>query len=149
MRIEDEINGRFRNEYHKGMINLRYTVNRISYEFLQFLKSFSITEPQYNVLRILRGFKSEAPLSVNFIKDRMLDKNSDVSRIIERLVAQKLVSRVENNADRRQKVVEITEQGIDLLSKIDSCERKSDTVLQNLTIDEVTELNRLLDKIRS
>lgn len=149
MRIEDEIKGRFRNEYHKGMINLRYTVNRISYEFLQFLKTFSITEPQYNVLRILRGFRNEAPLSVSFIKERMLDKNSDVSRIIERLVAQNLVSRAENVADRRQKAVEITEKGIELLSKIDDCERKSDTVLQNLTLDEVIELNRLLDKIRS
>ncbi len=148
MKIEDEIKGRFRNEYHKGLINLTYTAKQLSYEFYQSLKKHGLAEQQYNVLRILRGFHSEAPLSISFIKERMLDKDSDVSRIVDRLVQKDLVSRVENPNDRRQKSVEITKSGLSLLDKMFNCELKADTLLSNLTLDEVVELNRLLDKIR-
>lgn len=148
MRIEDEIKGRFRNEYYKGFINLRYTTNVLSYEMVQSFRRFGITEPQYNVLRILRGFRSEAPLSVGFIKERMLDKVSDVSRIVDRLVEKKMVTRVENPSDRRQKSIEITTDGLDLLSKMLECEKQTDNLLSNLSVDEVRELNRLLDKAR-
>jgi DNA-binding MarR family transcriptional regulator len=148
MRIEDEIKGRFRNEYYKGFINLRYTTNLLSYEMVRSFKRFGITEPQYNVLRILRGFRSEAPLSVGFIKERMLDKVSDVSRIIDRLVDRKMVTRVENPADRRQKSIEITGKGLTLLDDMLDCEKQTDNLLSNLTPDEIKELNRLLDKAR-
>jgi DNA-binding MarR family transcriptional regulator len=99
-------------------------------------------------LRILRGFRSEAPLSIGFIKERMLDKDSDVSRIVERLFEKGLVSRKENPADRRQKSVEITAKGLELLDKMYNCELEADTLLSNLTIEEVNRLNQLLDKIR-
>ncbi len=148
MKIEDEIKGRFRNEYHKGLINLTYTAKQLSYEFYQSLKKHGLAEQQYNVLRILRGFRSEAPLSINFIKERMLDKDSDVSRIVDRLVQKTLVSRIENPKDRRQKSVKITKSGIVLLDKMFNCEQKVDTLLNNLTTVEVKEFNRLLDKIR-
>lgn len=148
MKIEDEIKGRFRNEYHKGLINLTYTTKHLSYKFHQFLKAHGLAEQQYNVLRILRGFRSEAPLSIGFIKERMLDKDSDVSRIVERLYEKGLVSRCENPNDRRQKSVEITEKGIDILGKMLNCELEIDTLLNNLSPNEVAELNRLLDKIR-
>ncbi|NLJ20679.1 MAG: MarR family transcriptional regulator, partial [Bacteroidales bacterium] len=116
MRLEEEIQGRFRNEYHKGFINLIYTAKQLSYEFVQSLKSHDITEQQYNVLRILRGYRSEAPLTIGFIKERMLDKNSDVSRIIDRLYEKGLLSREENSQDRRQKLVDITDKGLELLN---------------------------------
>lgn len=148
MRIEDEIKGRFRNEYYKGFINLRYTTNVLSYEMFQSFKRFGITEPQYNVLRILRGFRSEAPLSIGFVRERMLDKVSDVSRIIDRLMEKKMVTRVENPADRRQKSIEITPKGLALLDDMLSCEKQTDNLLSKLTPDEVKELNRLLDKAR-
>ncbi len=148
MKIESEIKGKFRNEYHKGLINITYTAKQLSYEFYQSLKKHGLAEQQYNVLRILRGFHSEAPLSISFIKERMLDKDSDVSRIVDRLVQKDLVSRVENPNDRRQKSVEITKSGLSLLDKMFNCELKADTLLSNLTLDEVVELNRLLDKIR-
>ena len=148
MSVEDEIKGRFRNEFHKGLINLIYTSKQLSYEFVQSLKRHSITEQQYNVLRILHGFRYEAPLSIGFIKERMLDKDSDVSRIVDRLFEKGLVSRKENAQDRRQKSVEITEVGSTLLDRMYNCETESDTLLNNLTEDEVKELNRLLDKIR-
>ena len=148
MSIEEELKGRFRNDYHKGLINLTYTAKQLSYEFFQSLKSYGLAEQQYNVLRILRGFRSEAPLSIGFIKERMLDKDSDVSRIVDRLFEKGFVNRTENPADRRQKSVEITEAGLALLDKMFSCEQKADTLLNNLTPEEINELNRLLDKIR-
>lgn len=148
MKIEDEIKGRFRNEYHKGVINLGYTYKQLGYEFNQSLKAHGLAEQQYNVLRILRGFRAEAPLTIGFIKERMLDTNSDVSRIIDRLFEKGFVSRLENPNDRRQKSVEITEKGLDLLDKMLNCELKVDTLLKNLSQNEVVELNRLLDKIR-
>ena len=148
MKIEDELKGRFRNEYHKGLINLTYTCKQLSFKFYQSLKKHGLAEPQYNVLRVLRGFRSEVPLSIGFIKERMLDKDSDVSRIVDRLVQKGLVSRIENPEDRRQKSVDITESGMALLDKMFSCEQKADTLLNNLTPEEVKELNRLLDKVR-
>lgn len=149
MKIEDEIKGRFRNEYHKGLINITFTQKHLSYEFLQSLKKHGLTEPQYNVLRVLRGFRSSGPTSIGFLKDRMLDKSSDVSRIIDKLYERKLVNRKENEADRRQKDIEISEEGLTLLASMDDCEHKVDSLLSKLTLEEVIELNRLLDKIRS
>lgn len=148
MLLEEEIKGRFRNEFHKGLINLTYTTKQLGYEFYQALKQHDITEQQYNVLRIIRGFRAEAPLTIGFIKERMLDKDSDVSRIVDRLFQKNMVSRIENAADRRQKSVDITEDGLALLSSMLECEKKIDTLLQNLTEEEVKQLNFLLDKIR-
>lgn len=149
MTLEEEIKGHFRNDYHKGLINLSYTARQLSYEFIQSLKKHEITEQQYNVLRILRGFRSEAPLSIGFIKERMLDKDSDVSRIVDRLYEKEMVSRKENPADRRQKDIEITAKGLSLLDSMFECERKADKLLINLTEEEIKEFNRLLDKIRN
>jgi MarR family transcriptional regulator, multiple gene regulator MgrA len=148
MTIEEEIKGRFRNEYHKGLINLTYTAKMLSYEFFQSLKSHNITEQQYNVLRILRGFRSEAPLCIGFIKERMLDKDSDVSRIVDRLHDKQLISRKENPEDRRLKMIEINENGLSLLDRLYECEKKADTLLKNLTESELATFNLLLDKIR-
>ncbi|MFZ4581772.1 MAG: MarR family winged helix-turn-helix transcriptional regulator [Paludibacter sp.] len=149
MRLEDEIKGRFRNEFHKGLINLTYTTRTLGYKFLSELKNHEITEQQYNVLRILRGFRSEAPLSIGFIKERMLDKDSDVSRLVDRLYNNGLVLRYEDKDDRRKKSVEITEKGTVLLNNMLQVELEGDKLLQNLTLDEVNQLNTLLDKIRT
>jgi DNA-binding MarR family transcriptional regulator len=78
----------------------------------------------------------------------MLDKVSDVSRIIDRLVEKEMVTRVENPADRRQKSIEITPKGLALLDDMLSCEKQTDNLLSKLNPDEVKELNRLLDKAR-
>ncbi len=148
MRIEDELKGRFRNEYHKGFINLSYTARRLNYDFFSELKRYGITEPQYNVLRILRGFRNELSLTVGFIKERMLDRDSDVSRLVDRLQARGLVTSKHSTADRRQRSVEITPMGMELLDSILVWEKHIDTLLSNLSANEVIELNRLLDKIR-
>ena len=149
MKIEDELKGRFRNERHKALINLTFTEKQLTYSMLQVLKKHGLTEPQYNILRVLRGFRSEGPSSIGFLKERMLDRSSDVSRLVDKLYEKALVDRKENGEDRRQKDVAITEAGLQLLTNMDDCEKKADTLLFCLSDEEVAELNRLLDKIRS
>ncbi len=148
MKIEEEIKGHFRNEYHKGIINLTYTVNQLNYQFEKHLRKHGLTPQQYNILRVLQGFRSQAPVSIGFIKERMLEKSSDVSRLVDKLYNKSLIERKENKTNRRQKEIDITEKGIKLLIEIKDCERKIDTLLLNLTEDEVKQLNQLLDKIR-
>lgn len=148
MRIDDEIKGRFRNEHHRAIINLTYTANQLNYKFMQKFKVHQLSEPQYNVLRVLRGNRNLGPVSIGFLKERMLDKNSDVSRIVDKLFAQGLVNRTENSSDRRVKDVEINQKGLDLINEMRELIEFEDTMLKNLTTDEVEELNRLLDKIR-
>jgi DNA-binding MarR family transcriptional regulator len=121
----------------------------LGYKFFSELKKHEITEQQYNVLRILRGFRSEAPLSIGFIKERMLDRDSDVSRLVDRLFNNGLVLRNEDKDDRRKKSVEITEKGLTLLNNMLQVELEGDKLLQNLTLEEVKQLNTLLDKIRT
>jgi len=148
MKIEDEIKGRFRNEYHKGLINLVFTEKQLSYQFLQFINKHGLSESQYNVLRIIRGAKTEKTISIGYVKDRMLDKRSDVSRVVDRLFVKKYIERKENSIDRRQKEISISTTGLALLAEIDECEKKVDLLLKNLSLQEVKELNLLLDKVR-
>lgn len=148
MKIEDEIKGRFRNEFQKGYINLVYTEKQLSYQFLQFLKTHGLSEPQYNILRVIRGARTVNHVSIGYLKERMLDKNSDVSRIVDKLFDKNYITRKENSIDRRQKEISISKKGLALLSELDISEKKADSMLKNLTLDEVTELNRLLDKAR-
>jgi len=148
MKIEDEIKGHFRNEYHKGLINLIFTAKKLNQRFSSVLKTHKITEAQYNVLRILRGNKLSVTSSIGYIEERMLDRNSDVSRIIDKLYGLRYVDRKECPNDRRQKEVSITKKGLDILSKIDTSEKQVDTFLTNLNDSEIKKLNELLDKSR-
>ena len=147
MSIEDEIKSKFRNDYHKALVNLYYTNNVIGEQFFKMLKNYGLAAPQFNVLRILKGQHPQAA-SIGLIKERMLDKNSDASRIVDRLYKKKLVERKESEADRRQKDILITKKGLELLDKMVVCEKQEDDILSNLNIDEVKLLNGLLDKIR-
>jgi DNA-binding MarR family transcriptional regulator len=147
MKIEDEIQSTFRNEYQKLLVNLYVTSNRLNEPFSSMIKAFGITSTQYNVLRILRGQKQK-PASIGLIKDRMIEKNSDVSRVIDRLLKKKLIIRKENKEDRRQKDIIISQLGLDLISQIDPLEQKIDDSLKHLSIEEVVLMNNLLDKLR-
>jgi len=148
MKIEDELQSKFRNEYHKLMVNLFLTSTRLDERFQQIIKTYNITNTQYNVLRILRGQNQKA-LSIGLIKERMIDRNSDVSRITERLVQKKLIERTENREDRRQKDVKITKAGLALLSKIDGCEKQMDGELKHISEAEAKKMNKMLDKLRN
>lgn len=147
MKLEDEIKGKFRNDYHKGLVNLYYTNNVIGEQFYKMLKEYGLAAPQFNVLRILKGQFPNA-VSIRLIKERMLDKNSNVSRIVDRLFKKGYVDRAESETDRRQKDVLISEKGMELLSQMLVCEKQEDKLLSNLNESEVKLLNDLLDKIR-
>ncbi len=148
MKIEDELKSKFNDDYHKLIVNLHLTYSRISESFQSTLKVFNLTVTQYNILRILRGQK-QVPASIGLIKERMIERNSDVSRIIDRLLKKDLIERKSNKADRRQKDIIINKKGLDLLMKIDAQEKKSTSPLAHLSLGEVQQMNDLLDKIRS
>jgi MarR family transcriptional regulator, multiple gene regulator MgrA len=146
--LEEEImQTTFRNERHKAIINLVYTGNWLTDKHSRFLKDFSISEQQFNILRILRG-QHPKPASITLLKERMLDKMSDVSRLVERLRIAGLVQRDLCIHDRRAVEVVITAQGLKLLSAIDNRADEVDTVLSTLDCQEIIFLNYLLDKIR-
>jgi DNA-binding MarR family transcriptional regulator len=147
MKLQEEIKGIFRNEYHKGLVNILYTANVLSAKLQSEIQKSGLTPSQYNVLRLLRRYKDE-DVNINFIKERMLDKSSDVSRIIDKLFARKLISRIENSKDRRSKSIKISKSGLDLLQKSDDIKKIEDNLLSFLSIDEIKRLNEILDEAR-
>jgi DNA-binding MarR family transcriptional regulator len=149
MAIEDDIRQvKFRNEYNKAMVNLLYTHSWLSERMSMIFKPYNLTAPQYNVLRILRGQKGK-PATVNLIIERMLDRMSNASRIVDRLEAKNLVSRQQSSQDRRAVDVCITEKGLKVLTLIDEIMEKWEMDLRIISQEEATELNRILDKLRT
>ncbi len=148
MRLEEEIlQDRFQSECHRAILNIFYTYHWLVERLRTILKPFGITMQQYNILRILRG-QQRQPIGIQEIQQRMLDKSSDVSRLVDRLVRRKLVTRTESQADRRRKEVAITEQGLQLLERLDPQIQAMDRVCRRLSDREVQLLNELLDKLR-
>ena len=147
MKIEDEIQSKFRNEKHKAMVNLQFTQLAISNKLGEVFKRSNISAQQYNVLRILRGQYPNSA-SIGLIKERMLDKNSDVSRIIDRLKRKKLLERKECKLDRRQKDVTISAEGLKLLETLDQDLSSIEKVIANISEEDAVKLNSILDEIR-
>lgn len=147
MGLEKDISQRkFRNEYQKGIINLIYTYNWMNEKMKAFFEKEDITSQQFNILRILRG--AGVPISTLQIRERMLDKMSDTSRIVDRLIKKGLAKKTLCKSDKRLVDISISPKGGRLLEKIDMHENKMDAVLGNLSIAETKTLNELLDKIR-
>ena len=148
MSIEKDLKQRvFRNEYSKVILNIMFTNNYLVNTMNEVFKNFDITRQQYNVLRILRG-QYPHHASINLIRDRMLDKMSDASRIVERLRIKELIYRKECVEDKRSVEVTISEKGLELLKKMDHEVNQTDNLVSNLTLQEARILNELLDKIR-
>lgn len=148
MSIEKDIQqSKFRNEYHKTVVNIIYTYNWVTEKTKAIFDREDITPQQYNILRILRG--AGKPMSTLQIRQRMLDKMSDTSRIVDRLVKKDLVQKVICKTDRRLVDVTITGQGMQLLDKLDGYNNEMDALLGNISEDEAKMLNHLLDKIRN
>ena len=148
MRLEDEIKQKsFKSEHQKLVVNLLLTGSWVSFKSYEMLKPFKLTTQQYNILRILRG-QHPNPATVNLLIERMMDKMSNASRIVDRLVLKKLVERKLKADDRRCVDVLITDKGLKLLEKIEEQEKVFETRFNSLTIKEAKELNRLLDKLR-
>lgn len=148
MSLEQEIQSTFRNEHHKALVNLIYTYNYISGCLQRILHEKNVTMQQFNILRILRGAHPE-PITNGTIRDRMLDKNSDVTRIIDRLIKDGYVTRKPCREDRRRVNISITQKGLDQLAEIDQVSCEMDKITNALSEQEAFELNALLDKIRN
>ncbi|MFL9482047.1 MarR family winged helix-turn-helix transcriptional regulator [Chitinophagaceae bacterium LWZ2-11] len=138
---------KFRNEYQKAAINLIFSSGFLQERIKDFLEPFDITEQQFNILRILRG-NNCCPLSTLQIRERMLDKMSDTSRMVDRLIKKELVEKKPCSADKRLVDVTISTKGLELLATIDEKEEEFDSFLNNLTLEEAHTLNNLLDKMR-
>lgn len=148
MKLEQAIKqNTFGNGQRLGL-NLIYTFNWIKNRQKKYFDPFGITAQQYNVLRILKGQHPEA-YSTSDIRDRMLDKMSDASRIVDRLLIKNLVERKTNKIDKRLVDIRISKQGLALVEKMDSTiESHVKSSFENLSVEEQTTLDNLLDKLR-
>lgn len=148
MGLEEDIKQKkFQSQHQKAGINIIYTYNFLSEKMRKHFSTHKLTQQQFNVLRILRG-SNPNPLSTLQIRDRMLDKMSDTSRIVDRLLKKKLVSKQVCSNDKRLVDVCITKEGLALLAKMDHSEMDLSKILANLTEVEAEQLNSLLDKVR-
>jgi len=148
MEIEKEIvSNKFENNHQKAIVNLIYTYGWITNLLKHRLNKHRITLQQYNVLRILRG-QSPKPATVNLLKERMLDKMSDASRIVERLVQKNLAQRCTSDIDRRAVDIRISPKGLEILQKLDDEMSSKDILKENISDEEAGVLSGLLDKMR-
>lgn len=149
MSLEEDIKQEkgFRNEHQKALVNILYTDGWLRGSLRELLHPHDLTNQQYNVLRILRG-SHPLPLSTSAIRERMLDKMSDASRIVDRLCKKGLTERNTCSLDKRLVDVLITDKGLELLALIDGKEQGFERILANLSEEEAKALNTLLDKAR-
>lgn len=148
MKIEDEIKQKsFKSDFQKLAVNLMFTHGWLMSSNREFLQDYDITIAQYNILRILRG-QHPNPISINLLKERMLDKMSDTSRLVERLRAKGFLDRKMCENDRRRSDVKITEKGLELLKMLDHIDQESERLFSTLNKQEARLLNDLLDKLR-
>lgn len=147
MSLEKDINQpKFRNEFQKASINIIFTFNWMAEKTKAIFEREGLTSQQFNILRILRG--AGAPLSTLQIRQRMLDKMSDTSRIVDRLIIKGLVKKTVSKTDKRLVDVSITDKGKKVLAKLDKCEEQMDAVIKTISEAEAKTLNNILDKMR-
>jgi DNA-binding MarR family transcriptional regulator len=147
MRIEKEIpENYFRNAQHKTLVNIIFTSNWLVERLKEFLEIEDITPQQYNILRILQ--LNKAPMSTLRIRERMLDKMSDTSRIVERLLKKEFVHKQVSAQDKRLVDVTLSEKGLQLLQRLEKKADVMDNIISHLSHGEADTLNSLLDKIR-
>lgn len=145
---EDIKQKKFKNEFSKAVVNIIYTNSWLNQKHFSLFRPFGLTTPQFNILRILRGQHPE-PSTVNMLIERMLDKSSNASRIVDKLEEKELVLRRQCKDDRRAVDVFISEKGLELLKELDVAMDEWEGSAPNLSEEESRILNSLLDKMRS
>lgn len=142
--LSKDINSKFANNRVKALLNIIYTANWITSHQNDFFKSFGISPQQYNILRILKG--ADEPLNVQTIKDRMLERSPNATRLMDKLCSKKYIERCPSEHDRRVVKIAITNEGKDFLESIPNNFNKD--LLKNLSEEEAEQLSSLLDKMR-
>lgn len=149
MKIEEEINqSKFNSAQEKAIVNIIFTANAIEDAFKNALKAYGISLPQYNVLRILKGRK-HGHATCGDLKDVMLDKNPDITRLCDKLVEKKLILRNNNKTNRRQILLKISEKGIKALDEINPMFNLVNINLKTVDDNELLILSDVLDKVRA
>jgi len=142
--LSKDINSTFANNRIKAMLNILYTAGWISNKQNEFFKPYGISPQQYNILRILKG--AEEPLNVQVIKERMIERSPNATRLMDKLCAKHYIERLACDHDRRVVKIAITEKGKELLNAIP--ENFNKDILKNLREEEAEKLSELLDKMR-
>lgn len=142
--LSKELNSKFANARVKALVNILYTASWINSYQNNFFQPFGISPQQYNILRILRG--ANKPLRVQSIKDRMIERAPNATRLMDKLCEKDLIHRLPCQDDRRVVFIEITPKGLDLLTAI--ADDFNEEILKNISEDEARQLNTLLDKLR-
>jgi len=145
---EDLKQTKFPSEASKAVVNAIYTGNWIVQKQQELLKPFGLTVQQYNVLRILRG-QQGTPMTVLGITERMLDKMSNASRLVDKLLEKKLVLRRECPKDRRAVDVLILPAGLSLLTQVDQVQNDWGKHFDALGVKKLEEMNQILDEFRT
>ena len=149
MKLEEAIHQKeFQSEAHKAMINLLFTAGYLSGILSNIISRHGITRQQYNMLRILRG-QHPGGTSINLIRDRMVERMPDCSRMVDRLLAKGLITKCSSQHDRRAANISITEEGLNLLAAIDPAVQATENMFESFAPGEIKQLNDLLDKMRS
>jgi DNA-binding MarR family transcriptional regulator len=142
--LSKDINSSFPNNRVKALLNIIYTANWITSHQNQFFKSFGISPQQYNILRILKG--AGEPLNAQVIKERMLERSPNATRLMDKLCAKNYIERCHAEHDRRVVKIAITKEGLDFLATIP--ENFNSDLLKNITEEDAEQLSNLLDKMR-
>ena len=146
MKIEERVQAKFTSEQQKVIINLSITSNVVAAYQQQFMDRFDLTMPQFNILRILRGAKG--PINVNTVKDRMIERSPNTTRLMDKLIDKGLIERIRCEQDRRVVYVNISVLGQDLLSQIDRTPEFSNITKPIISDEDAAQLSDLLDKLR-
>ncbi|MBI1305047.1 MAG: MarR family transcriptional regulator [Bacteroidetes bacterium] len=149
MGIENDIKqNKFTSEYQKLFINIAYTNSYLTNILNTFLKPFDLSMQQFNVLRILRGQHPE-PVSINSITERMIDKMSNASRLVDKLHKKELIERAVCPKDRRQVDVKLSQKGIEVLKELDELLPVFESTFHHIKSTEAQKINELLDRLRN
>lgn len=149
MNIEEALQQKkkFANDYERAIVNVLFTASWLDGQHIQQLKPFGISPQQFNVLRILRGARPD-PIRLADISERMIDKNSNATRLVEKLRQKGFLRREICKANRRQVDIWITQKGLDLLTDLDKHSDEWYKTVKTILKSEAQELNRILDKMR-
>lgn len=151
LQIDNAEGANYQNEFHRLRVNLLYMGNWIRVEANKLLEEFELTQQQFNALRILRGqvgVERDTSFSTQDLRELLLDKMSDTSRLVDRLVKKEVIHKKPCGHDARRVHLTITEKGLALLSEIDQQMHRLDKIVNKVSIDEAKQINDLLDKIK-
>ncbi len=149
MKLEDALKMKSIPDHRlKAVLEILHTASVIDNLHLRYLKPYNLSVQQYNILRILRGSYPNS-LTVQLIKERMVDLTPNTTRMVDKLLVQKLVTRMRSNKDRRKVFVRITAKGLEVMEKLDVVHQEFLRFTEMLSLDESDHLSNLLEKLRN